>query len=424
MKAPKTGKAIRVKVGGVTVSIYHRIRKGTDYEQFQLADYLTGRRILRTFSNKAEAIREAERVARLLSRGEAAAARIQSADAAAYTRALQLIEPTGDAIEIAASRYAQAVNLLGNGQLLEAACRFYVERHPSTMPAITMEQAAAEMIELRRQGGASEPYLADLRCRTKSFIEAFKVHPASVTTADCQRWLDGLAGASSTKNATRRVIHRLFAHCESRGYIPRNSNPIAETQTYNGHRESAVVVWTPAEMAKLLLGATPDFLPCLAIGAFAGLRTSEILALDWRDVRLGERVIKVEHRKARCAGTRLAPITDNLAEWLTPMVKKHGPVWPHGTGWRERAKSLNDAQTATAQAAGLEWKHNALRHSFVTYRVASTQDVNKTSLEAGNSAKVVFGHYRALATKREGDAFFSIEPKKVKNILSLKTAAA
>ena len=102
-----------------------------------------------------------------------------------------------------------------------------------------MEQAAAEMIELRRQGGASEPYLADLRCRTKSFIEAFKVHPASVTTADCQRWLDGLAGASSTKNATRRVIHRLFAHCESRGYIPRNSNPIAETQT--GHTAQAGV---------------------------------------------------------------------------------------------------------------------------------------------------------------------------------------
>lgn len=424
MKAPKTGKAIRVKVGGVTVSIYHRIRKGTDYEQYQLADYLSGRRVLRTFASKAEAIREAERVARLLSRGEAAVARIQSGDAAAYTRALQLIEPTGDPIEIVAGRYAQAVNVLGNGQLIEAACRFYVERHPSTMPAITLAEAATEMIELRRQGGASEPYLADLRCRTKPFIEAFRVHPASVTTADCQRWLDGLKGASSTKNATRRVLHRLFSHCESRGYIPRNSNPIAGTQAFNGHRESAVVVWTPAELAKLLSHAPQDFLPALAIGAFAGLRTSEILALDWSDIRLDERVVKVVHRKARCAGTRLAPITDNLAAWLSPMVKKHGPVWSHGTGWRERAKSFNDAQQSTADAAGLVWKHNALRHSFVTYRVASTQDVNRTSLEAGNSAKVVFAHYRALATEAEGEAYFSIEPKKVKNILSLRTAAA
>ena len=57
-------------------------------------------------------------------------------------------------------------------------------------------------------------------------------------------------------------------------------------------------------MARLLANATPDFLPCLAIGGFAGRRTSEILASDWRNVRLAERTIKVTHRKARCAGTR------------------------------------------------------------------------------------------------------------------------
>ncbi len=423
MKAPKTGKAIRVKVGGVTVSVYHRIRKGTDYEQFQLADYLTGRRILRTFSDRATAIREAERVARLLSRGETAAASIRSADAGAYTRALQLIEPTGDAIEIACSRYAAAFDIIGNGELLTAACRFYKERHPDSLPQITLTQAASEMIELRRQNGASEPYLSDLRCRTKPFTEAFKVHPASVTTGDCQRWLDGLKGASSTKNATRRVIHRLFAHCESRGYIPRATNPVDGTQQFNGHRDSAVEVWSAAEMVTLLSHASTEFLPALAIGGFAGLRTSEILALDWKDIRLSERAIKVSHRKARCAGTRLAPIADNLAAWLAPLVKKQGPVWPHGETWRERAKSFNDHQKATAAAAGLEWKHNALRHSFVTYRVASTQDVNRTSLEAGNSAKIVFAHYRALATQAEGKAWFSIMPKKAKNILALTSAA-
>ena len=64
---------------------------------------------------------------------------------------------------------------------------------------------------------------------------------------------------------------------------------------------------------------TRDFLPCSASGGFAGLRTSEVLALDWRDVRLSERTIKVTHCKARCAGTRLAPITDSLTMWLSPL---------------------------------------------------------------------------------------------------------
>jgi hypothetical protein len=114
-----------------------------------------------------------------------------------------------------------------------AACptaRFYLERHPSTLPQITLADAAGEMIELRRHAKASEPYLTDLRCRTGHFTKAFPVHPASVTTADCQRYLDGLKGASSTRNATRQVLWRLFAHCESRGYLPRGSNPVADTQ--------------------------------------------------------------------------------------------------------------------------------------------------------------------------------------------------
>ena len=41
--------------------------------------------------------------------------------------------------------------------------------------------------------------------------------------------------------------------------------------------------------------------------------------MDWRDVRLSERTIKVTHCKARCAGTRLAPITDSLTMWLSPL---------------------------------------------------------------------------------------------------------
>lgn len=128
---------------------------------------------------------------------------------------------------------------------------------------ITLAKAAAEMIELRQQAKASGPYLTDLRCRITPFTEALPVHPAGVTTADCQRYLDGLNGASSTKNATRQVLWCLFAHCESRGYIPRGSNPVAETQRFNGPHEKAIEVWTPAEMVKLLANAASDFLPCL-----------------------------------------------------------------------------------------------------------------------------------------------------------------
>jgi integrase len=402
-----------VLVGNARVKIYRRTRTvaHNEYLTFEVCDYTSGQRKLRSFANHRAARKEALRIAQLLARGDAVAAAMSGREAASFGRCLELLRSAGAPPELACARYADAVAILGNGSLLVTAAKFYLERHPDTLPQITLADAAAEMIELRRKAQASEPYLADLRCRSARFTKAFASHPASVTTADCQRYLDGLKGANRTKTAHRQILWRLFAHCESRGYIPRGTNPVAGTQTFTGKQEEAVEVWTPEEMVKLLAAASRDFLPALAIGAFAGLRTSEILALDWGDVRLADRTIKVVHRKARCAGTRLAPITDNLFSWLSQLAKKTGPIWPRGQKWKERERTITAAQNATAEAAGLlPWRHNSLRHSFCTYRVAATQDVPRTALEAGNSAGTIFAHYRALASEAEGKAWFVIIP--------------
>jgi integrase len=353
-----------VVVGNARVKIYRRTRTvaGHKYITYEVCDYTSGSRQLRGFADHQAARKEARRIAALLAKGDAVAAAVSGREAASLGRCLELLRTVGEPPELACARYAEAVGILGNGSLLATAARFYLERHPNTLPQITLAEAATEMIELRRKADASEAYLADLRGRSGRFINAFPGHPASVTTADCQRYLDGLEGANGTRNVHRQILWRLFAHCESRGYIPRGTNPVAATQTFSRTRAEPIEIWTPREMGELLSVADRDFLSVLAIGAFAGLRTSEILALDWRDVRLKERVIKVVHRKARCAGTRLAPIPDNLFAWLSPLAKKIGPVWPRGVEWKERERTMTAAQNATAEAAGLlPWRHNGLR---------------------------------------------------------------
>lgn len=40
---------------------------------------------------------------------------------------------------------------------------------------------------------------------------------------------------------TRPVLWRLFAHCESRGDIPRGSNPVTDTGRFNGQRDRAIL---------------------------------------------------------------------------------------------------------------------------------------------------------------------------------------
>jgi len=71
----------------------------------------------------------------------------------------------------------------------------------------------------------------------------------------------------------------------------------------------------------------------------------------------------------------------------------------------------------------VKWQVNALRHSFISYRVAESKDMAATALEAGNSPKVIFQNYRELVTPAEAKAWFGImPPKQAKNIIEMEAA--
>jgi hypothetical protein len=59
---------------------------------------------------------------------------------------------------------------------------------------------------------------------------------------------------------------------------------------------------------------------------------------------------------------------------------------------------------------GVDWKANGLRHSFISYRCATTKNLPAVAMEAGNSVTVINKHYRELTTEAEGKAWFAIVP--------------
>ena len=67
----------------------------------------------------------------------------------------------------------------------------------------------------------------------------------------------------------------------------------------------------------------------------------------------------------------------------------------------------------------VQWKNNALRHSFISYRVAQIQNVNQVALEAGNSPAIIFRHYRELVTSEQAREWFSIVPSTAANVVPL-----
>ncbi|MCP5517642.1 MAG: hypothetical protein H7A45_10360 [Verrucomicrobiales bacterium] len=171
----------RVTVGSVTVRIYPRT-KPAGYVAYEAADYSLGRRRLRSFADHAKARREAERIAGLMAAWEATAAQIRGPEAASYGRAVELPRPTGDALELVASRYDKAVKPLGDGSRIAEAVRFFLARNPDTLPQKTVAETVDELLVVKEGRGRSGRYLADLRARLRRFADSFHVGIADVTT--------------------------------------------------------------------------------------------------------------------------------------------------------------------------------------------------------------------------------------------------
>lgn len=424
MKANKSrskakGKFESVEEGNVRVKIYTRTRRigKARYKVFEVADYSKGSRHLRSFSDHLEAVKEAERIARLLASGDVEAAGLGAKERASYGRAIELIRDTGSPIELAASHYAEAFKILGSDRIVEAA-RFLAAHDPRRLTPKTVAEVVSELIANREARAKSKRYLQDLRSRLNRFADSFHVGIADVTTSDAQQWIDGLKVSAQTAKNFRTVLHLLFRFAEQRGYLPKGGNVIAHTERVEVRNGGAVEIYTPAELAKLLAAAPADFLPALALGAFAGLRSAEIERLEWPDVDLASGHITVAAEKAKTASRRIVPISPALAAWLTPHAKRAGLVW------RGTHEEFYDAQKATAESAGIAWKTNGLRHSFISYRLASVQSAAQVALEAGNSSAVVFKHYRELVRPADALAWFAVAPETPANVTPLRHETA
>jgi hypothetical protein len=89
---------------------------------------------------------------------------------------------------------------------------------------------------------------------------------------------------------------------------------------------------------------------------------------------------------------------------------------------RSRGTVMPGAETAEDEGwKALLWKHKALRHSFISYRVAQTQNVAQVALEAGNSPQMIFRHYRELVRPADAKMWFSLAPGKGRKIIPFTT---
>jgi hypothetical protein len=141
-------------------------------------------------------------------------------------------------------------------------------------------------------------------------------------------------------------------------------------------------------------------------------------------VNLESGYITVDASIAKTNSRRLVPITPNLKLWLEKALPqghpKRGPVLELANVVNAVARLVNSTRLPDPKKDGklgeprVIWKHNALRHSFCSYRLAQVKSAAQVALEAGNSPQMIFEHYRELVAEKEADNWFSITPEAVK----------
>lgn len=195
----------------------------------------------------------------------------------------------------------------------------------------------------------------------------------------------------------------MFSFAVKRGYAA--NNPLAAIDKVRVVAKAPGII-TPEQCKKLLDAADKEILPVIAIQAFCGVRTAEVLRLDWSNVYLVRGHIEVEPEQAKGARRRLAYISDNLKSWLQPYVGRTGKLWP-----KSHMEFYRDLEKARTDAGIKRWPSNALRHSYASYHLAHHQNAAALALQMGHTSQnMVFSNYREVVTREDANEYWTICP--------------
>ena len=352
---------------------------------WQVACMVNGQRIRDTYPTKAEAEDRATEIR----------TQVENEGRAAFTM------PT--AVRVEAIRAAK--QLAPHKATITEAVNHYVEHVLKYRTAPTVTKIGKLLVTEAEGNKRRDRTVKDLRLRLEQFAKTFGDRQlASITREELAAWLnDPTLGARSRINYAVKAsqlynfaIRNQWAEYNIAASLPRPTAEDAEPE-----------IFTPEQAARLLEHAAEyELLPYVALGLFAGLRSAELLRLDWSAVKLAERSIIIAAGVAKKRSRRVVEINDTLAAWLASCAKRKGMVID-----LPDQRTLYKRLAELATAAGLtKWQDNGLRHSCASYSLALPGDAVRVAYQLGNSADMIHRHYKALVTAADAKRFWELRP--------------
>jgi integrase len=353
-----------------------------------------GKRHVRQFPTLTEAEAYAE---------ELRAQRAEARETESFERKHRAVKLTHLTDEQRADALAAFRVLDGTSGTLKAAALFW-KAHAAPADARTVAQVYGELMEAMKAANRRPRSIQEIAGRLGGFVDQHGKTPvATLTTPDLEAWINQRCKKLSPRTRThfRRVLHRLFSFAVKRGY--REANPVAAIEKPHAD-ETLPEVLTPEQVRRLLNTAAakwPALIPYLAIGFFAGLRSTEIAGLRWQNIDFQRRQILVSAATAKKRRTRYVKIEPALSAWLADHRETEGPIF-YSRRYMRRVE----------EQSGVKVPHNGARHSFGSYHLAAFEDAGRTAAQMGHTDDhaMLFNHYRALVKPSEAREYWKIKP--------------
>jgi integrase len=364
-------------------TIYQLVNK--DWTSYCICWRQNGERHRRTRSSLEDAKQEAERVVADLAIGDGALAKLS-------LKELQ---------------YYQQCERSLNGVPLHVAIQAYLRSDAVRQPikSAPMRVVIHELLAFSKRDNSAR-HTGTLRHHLLPLADDTPID--KVTVGELERAIQNPEWSKRTRHNHAVSIGILFHFAQRKGYLPKG-----ELESDKIERIKLVArtpaIFTPDELCAILNHIPVEGIPFVAIGAFAGIRPQEIQRLTWEDIDLPGKFIKLTSDKTKTKRRRVVPLSDNLVAWLTEVSGPDSNIRPDTSVCPKRDPHKGYTVPA-AKTAGVRWRQNGLRHSFVSYHLALEQNAAKTAMISGHTEQQAEEHYKELVTQADAQKWFSIFP--------------
>lgn len=410
----------KITAGSVRVTVYEvSAPSNASGKGYVLAWTTPAGRKTQAFSDASKAIEEGRLKAAQLSAGRVEGANMSTGDRDELQAARRIVGNTP--LVTALNEWAQARDLTVGNVLLAA--KAWASKQGKVEKRVNVADVVKEFLKVKTAAGknvATDHKHTFHRITTD--LGAFSI--GSVSARQLDAWL-AQSDNPVSRNTHRKRLVAVWRWAQRKSYLPRDARTEAE-MTDRAHEPAPVIgiidVKTWAALLTHFRANFPDYLAPLVVAGFCGLRRGEIHAQTWEDISLDRKNLRVTQGKRGTPARRMVPLCNAAVDWLMQCEERKGEICSDLAVDRIR-KIARDAVNEDKTPKFPALPENCFRHSYISHAVASTGDIPRVSLDAGNSPKEINRHYRELVSEEDGKAWFDTLPGALGEIFPMGKAA-